>query len=390
MKALFITHEGIGNSIFRSQVLEHCIDLQKSDIEFEILVFNGYPRLWKTSVYNLCYYQEIYSLPIRLQKALFIWIPFSFLYNSLLLLIFLIKNKKNYSFIHARTDYTAFTSYLLQPIHKLPVIWDCRGDSIDEIKLAISKKHSIYRFFSFYFTVSQKLYLVLNKKFSKYTIFVSDALQELILGNNIKINSLVVPCPVPEKLFYYSLDARQKKRNELGLSNSQLLFVYSGSMAGYQAIDLLVIFANKISNMMHKLLILTTEIDVFNSLYRHKFDSNTVVVMNVNYEEITSYYSASDFGVLFRDERMTNWVASPTKFGEYCLAGLQVVHNENVQQINQFTRILENGVYANSDTFVKSTESRRIEIAERSKLLFGRVNSSKKYLKFYKSIVENE
>lgn len=390
MKALFVTHEGIGNSIFRSQVLEHCIELKNSGIEFDILVFNGYPRLWKISVDNLHYYQTFYSIPIRLQKALFILFPFSFLFNALLLLAFLIKSKRNYSFIHARTDYTAFVSYLLKPIHKLPVIWDCRGDSIDEIKLAISKNQSIYRFFSLYLILFQKLYLALNKKVSRYAIFVSNALQELILGTNNNINSLVVPCPVPESMFYYSFDARQKIRNELGIVNNQLLFVYSGSMSGYQAIDLLVLFAKKIATMGHKLLILTTEIDIFNSLYRHKFDFNTVVVMSVKYEEITSYYSASDFGVLFRDERMTNWVASPTKFGEYCLAGLQVVHNETVQQINQFTSILENGVFANSDAFVKSSESRRIKIAECSKLLFGRVNSSQKYIEFYKSVVNNE
>lgn len=390
MNALFVTHEGIGNSIFRSQVLEHCADMRMYDVKFDILVYNGYRKLWTTSLRNHQVYQELYPGTIFLKKGLSIWTPFSFLYNAIHFIVFLKRNKFRYDYLHARTDYSAFISLLSYPVHRIPVIWDCRGDSLDEIKLAVSNAKTIVRMFAFYFVITQKMVLTFNKHFSKYIIFVSSSLQNLIMEGDISKRTLVVPCPVPEKLFFYSFDERLKIRRKLGILDGQSLFVYSGSMSGYQAVDFLIEFSQYLTQRGHKLLVLTTDIDLFNLKYRDRFDQNTVVVMKVGYAEIRSYYCAADFGVLLREERLTNWVASPTKFGEYCLTGLQVVHNETVQQVNDFTRILNNGVHPNSDVFINSSEACRIEIAELSKSLFGREFASKQYVQFYKSLKSNE
>ena len=60
MRGLYITHEGILNSIFRSQVLEHGIQMEKFDIYFDVLAYNGYPKLRKLSKKNSKKYIKIF------------------------------------------------------------------------------------------------------------------------------------------------------------------------------------------------------------------------------------------------------------------------------------------------------------------------------------------
>ena len=38
-----------------------------------------------------------------------------------------------------------------------------------------------------------------------------------------------------------------------------------------------------------------------------------------DFYEINKYYNVADFAILIRSDRSLNHVASPTKFGEYCL-----------------------------------------------------------------------
>ena len=56
-----------------------------------------------------------------------------------------------------------------------------------------------------------------------------------------------------------------------------------------------------------------------------------IKIVNINkYYKLNSLYNASDFGILLRENRLVNNVASPTKFAEYIMAGLKVIISENV------------------------------------------------------------
>lgn len=41
-------------------------------------------------------------------------------------------------------------------------------------------------------------------------------------------------------------------------------------------------------------------------------------------------------------KRQLNIIASPIKFNEYCLSGLKIVHNNNVNQVTEITNFLVN------------------------------------------------
>ena len=120
---LFVLHEGIGSTIFRSQVLEHVVDMERVGIQMSILTFETFQKARKMSEMNRQRIVDKYkSTKVDLKFGMNIYLPFSTLVNAFLLARHLVLNRKEFSFIHARADYTAFLCLLTKPIHRLPVL----------------------------------------------------------------------------------------------------------------------------------------------------------------------------------------------------------------------------------------------------------------------------
>jgi hypothetical protein len=64
-------------------------------------------------------------------------------------------------------------------------------------------------------------------------------------------------------------------------------------------------------------------------------DSRNYNVSAVNHTEIFNLLQMGDFGFLLRDRSVVNQVASPTKFGEYCLCGLPVITTSSVGDFSE-------------------------------------------------------
>lgn len=145
LKGLFLLHEGIGSTIFNSQVVEHVMDMNRYNINMDILSYNLLKKTWITSNNNLTKFKNEKNLNIILKKGVNLFIPILNLLNLFYFIRFIVKNKNEYQFIHARADYSTFIAILSKPVHKIPVIWDCRGDLISEISNTLSKKKFITR-----------------------------------------------------------------------------------------------------------------------------------------------------------------------------------------------------------------------------------------------------
>lgn len=385
-KALFITHEGVGNSIFRSQVMEHCDSMLNYGYNFDILTYNTLKKTWKTSLNNYNNYKSSFKIKLILKKALSIYFPFSLIINLFILAIDLHKLKKNtdYSFIHARADYSAFLAIILKPLHGLNVIWDCRGDSIDELKFN-SKKFNFFVRFGITILVLPKfiLFQKINSRFADKIIFVSNALKSSVVDSFCQTESHVIPCPVPPKYFYFDEDLRNITRKKLDIKKNQFLYIYSGSMIGYQSIsDFIDFFKSIILEPQNKLIIATMDVEKAKSIFKN-LNLEKISITFVKYEEMNNLFCASDFGIMIRSKRHLNYVASPTKFGEYCLSGLKVIHNNNVNQVSQVTSLLENGQLLNAPFNKKLSIKKRESISRKANKFFGRNFLNKKYISVY-------
>lgn len=384
-RGLFILHEGIGNSIFTTQVLEHVKYMKKHSIEIDILTFetlkkqrhitlNNYNRIKKDSP----------EITIFLKKGINQFFIFGGIYNLIVLYFFLFKNRKKYSFIHSRADYTTFLNILIKKFIKLPIIWDCRGDSLDELRLSLKDKSPIVKLYGLLYLIPyQKFQISQICKHSDKGIFVSKELFKLY-ERKIRFSALsIIPCLVNENKFYFNPEIRNRKRTELGLIPTNNVFIYSGSMVGYQALEMQKQFFKEILSDNNNILVyLTTDPrkakDFFNNFPKENF-----IITSAKFDEMNDYYNAADFAVLLRDKLNLNWVASPTKFGEYCLSGLTVIMNDTIAQAYEFSHLLNNYTSSQSDIFNKKNENERFLISNKSKELFSRNYLYTNYLYLY-------
>jgi hypothetical protein len=124
-------------------------------------------------------------------------------------------------------------------------------------------------------------------------------------------------------------DDINKMRREHGIQDDDVVFVYSGSLAGWQGEAQMFDFArNRLRvNDHEKFFFLSKEGGSLNSLIKEF--PNKVSRFFVSPHEVRKMLVLADYALLFRDDRVTNQVASPTKFAEYLSCGLPVLVSGN-------------------------------------------------------------
>ena len=156
---------------------------------------------------------------------------------------------------------------------------------------------------------------------------------------NYKLSKhVIIPCtlnPIFENVDV-SENSIKKSRDLLGFKADEIIFVYSGSIAGWQSFELLNDFLNKnlASSSKHKVLFLS-EMDKHISELQKKFPLQ-VLNKKVHQTEVPNYLLAGDYGILIREQSITNKVASPVKFAEYLCCGLGIIISENLGDYSSF------------------------------------------------------
>lgn len=389
-KGLFVLFEGIPNTIFNSQVLEHVKDMNLHGIDMDILAINTESRMWKTSLLN---YNELInselSFKITLLKGCRIYYPFSELYNLFLLWKYIKSADRKYSYIHARANYSSFISIMLKMFVRIDVLWDCRGESISELHDAISRKNKLYRIALMPLLLFEKFRLLIISKYADAAVFVSNALHSRYV-NWISTNNIgIIPCPVAESKFYFDKDKRYKLRNYYNISDEINVFMYSGSMVAYQAVEQQIILYKRILEIdNHIIFYLTSDVARAKEIFK-EFSQDRFVIKSIPFVEMNDYYNLADFSFLIRNRLILNFVASPTKFGEYCLTGLPVIMNDAVEQAYKNAFLLGNCIDIStfdSLNIKKNDDTRREEIAQAAKKIYSRSVLNEKYKLIYSQI----
>lgn len=124
------------------------------------------------------------------------------------------------------------------------------------------------------------------------------------------------------------LEYRKHWREKLSIDYNEIAFVYAGGISKWQNIDEIIEFAYKYKEA--KLFIFTSKNNI-KELQRTKKLSNNIILDSLPHEELLSALCAFDYGLLLRDENITNYVAFPNKFSEYLNARLTIVlKNKNI------------------------------------------------------------
>ena len=233
---------------------------------------------------------------------------------------------------HTRGEVMAWhLSKILDVKYRKNIIPDIRGAGVEEIK-EFSKLRFLKKTLKIYNYNSAFKNLNKFNQLSAVSIFLKE-----YLVNNYKIdpvNIRITPSLAGPNFLFDQLQ-RTKFRNELNLSNDDILVVFSsGGTANWQNNDILKILAEKGLKVLN--------------LSKKKIEHKNVINKFVSYSEVPFYLNAADVAIIWRDKSIVNKVASPVKFSEYVCCGLPVIANESVDMIKDYIKKNSCGLLINS------------------------------------------
>lgn len=171
-------------------------------------------------------------------------------------------------------------------------------------------------------------------------------------------NHVVIPCTLDSgfNINLFNDEQIEKLRIKQGFRKEDIVLVYSGSTAGWQSFSTIGDILGKLlfSNKNFKLLFLTGHDEYIQKM----MDKHPGQVFNkwVKFNEVQDILLACDYGILVREQSVTNQVASPTKFAEYLSAGLPVLISENLGDYTNFVRVQSCGQIINESAEIKLTK----------------------------------
>jgi hypothetical protein len=383
MGAALVLFEGLPATVIDSQVLAHVRLVRESfGIHLSVIAVACSRALFESSRVRLAQAEEVAGSRIRLLRGLRPAMPGSLVVNRLLLGRALARIG-SISLVHARTDYAAAVVAPWGRRRKVPVLWDCRGDAGAELQERFGDRAGAvlrYRV--------RLLEHELNVAGSNCSgaLFVTQQLRDVMACYMDGQPSWVIPCLAPETEFFFEPGLRARVRADLGIAPEEAVYIYSGSMVGYQRFDETVATfrAALASGQRARLIVLTPEAERARQVCAD-LPPRSVVCRSVKHSDVNGYLNAADFGMLLRDSTPVNAVAFPTKFAEYAMTGLKVVMKEAPPACVALAR--EFGNYSTIGAqAAPSTAAERVRCAAQATQRLGRRAAMPTYAGIYEDL----
>lgn len=174
----------------------------------------------------------------------------------------------------------------------------------------------------------------------------------------------VIPCCIDKKRFESAdiLD-REEIRRELNIENKKV-FIYVGSFGGwYLTEDMARFFAQAHSADPDLFTIILTQRDLENvkqTLQDKGLNEHDFLIKSVSPREVPNYLNASDAAISFIKACYSKQSSSPTKIAEYLAAGLPVISNSGVGDLDALIENNKVGVILqgfDSESYSKALEN---------------------------------
>ncbi|MBA2611565.1 MAG: hypothetical protein H0U95_06315 [Bacteroidetes bacterium] len=194
---------------------------------------------------------------------------------------------------------------------------------------------------------------------------------------------VVIPCTLNAAFEKINItgNAILEKRKELKVDVNDTVFVYSGSVAGWQSFNLLVSFIEPIlkksnSNKMVFFSPADPNLDQLKKLF-----PGQVICKHLKPEHVTNYLIVGDYGLLIRENSITNKVASPVKYAEYLASGLKVILSDGLGDYSQLSVEKNWGFIfkGSNDIIIKPTLSEKQKISSEAIQFFSKQNYKEQY-----------
>ncbi|MFN3399700.1 MAG: glycosyltransferase [Ferrovibrio sp.] len=344
-KILLVLFEGLPGTVIESQVLLHAREMSRLGIaSFEIWAFACSEALYRSSHAMQAHAEGLAGCRVRVLRGVRPVVPFSAHINARLLRRALRHARPEFDMIHARTDYTARICGILRRAGAFTLLWDCRGDAVAELLDRTAGDSPFTRLAGAIRARLLRRDRALAARLCDRGVFVTRVLKALAQPEFGVKPAWVIPGTAPSDLFHFDLGLRERIRAQLGFMPHETVYVFSGSLAPYQCFDEMLEMFSVISaqDPQARLLLLTPAVKAAEArLAKLGLDA---MVRHAGISDVNGYLNAADIAFMLRSHSATNRAAFPTKFSEYCLAGLPVIMTDAVPDAYRVAAELGNHV----------------------------------------------
>lgn len=328
----FIIYDSITNSVFHSQVVIPLLARKNVDQNLEIHIISFEQNHIQAPViegitfhmFKRCRYIHRFAL-----------LPLAWQLRSLL------KTYIEYEII-ARGPFAGYIAHAATRVNTCRVIIQTRGLVAQEYRYALgAKKMNLLERYRFNQFNALEHYVYSLKK--PYVVFeaVSPALATYMSTTyptnpaQIRLAQQDIPKPISEE---EKQTYRFRARSELDIKQDAVVYCYSGSYKPWQCPEQTITFFKEqhAHNPDALLLILTQDKQAFEKeLSKANIKPSCYRIFSVHANKLMIYLAAADYGLLFREKDIINFVSRPTKALEYKAAGLTVLHNNTVAYLEE-------------------------------------------------------
>lgn len=220
---------------------------------------------------------------------------------------------------------------------------------------------------------------------SDFRISVSNILLQF-WKENFSYNSLkhvIIPCTLNNDFKKIQISAGEifEKRRELGINANDIVFVYSGMVAGWQSFEMIFSFMQPIlQNSSSTKIVFFSPTDAGIEKLQKIFPDQ-VIRKHLSPDLVSKYLLLGDYGLLIREQSTTNKVASPVKFAEYLASGLKVIISENLGDYTRLSKEKGWGYIYNefNEAAIKPHLNTKLQISEEAIRHFSKQTYKQQY-----------
>lgn len=239
--------------------------------------------------------------------------------------------------IHCRSYITAFAG--LRRAHRLPFLFDMRGFYADERRESglWPSGHPLYTAIYRYFKWMEKKFL----RRSAHIVSLTEAGADVMVRNMqvIREKITVIPCAADITFFSEPRFSRQRLRRQLDIPEAALVLVYAGSLGTwYLTVEMMQFF--RVFENLHpgSIFLILNQGEhhlALQAAEKAGVDLRHVRLRSATRAEMPHYLQAADAGLFFVFPTFSKKASSPVKMGEMLAAGLPVIANSGVGDVEK-------------------------------------------------------
>ena len=402
---LYLSYDGMTDSLGQSQVLPYLIGLSKYGFTFHIISFEKQARFQqhKEHIQKICDDNNI------------VWHPNSYTQKSPLIttiwdvtrmrkLTRKLHKEHNFHVIHCRSYISALVGLSMKKKYGTKFIFDMRGFWADErIDAGLwSLKNPIFKTVYSFFKRKELQYF----KNADYTISLTKKGKEEIeswpIFKGILPKIQIIPCCVDLELFQPDTITESEKsqvKENLGIKENDFILGYVGSIGTWYMLSEMLDYFKvlKKQNSNARFLFVTGEKpeNIFDQAQKKGILEQDIIITSCVHQKVPLNISIFDSSIFFIRPTYSKMASSPTKQGEIMAMGIPLVCNFGVGDTDEIVTNYEAGSVINvfdDNQYLLAIENQKFvnktKMISGAKEVYSLEQGVQKYLFVYKQVYE--